>query len=123
MKTYLATISLATTCMLTVGCAGSGGNYQPIVDGIQKDSYSTDLASCQSLSEQRQYLNGDVRTEGAAGAFIGALAGAEEGVEGAVAGAVVGMLLGSAGRAWDVRDEKKDIVVKCMTNRGHNVVG
>lgn len=123
MKNGIATVSLVVVSTLTVGCAGSSGTYEPIVDGAQNADYVNDLASCQSLSNEREYLNGDVRSDGAAGALIGALAGAEDGVEGAVAGAVVGMLLGSAGRAWDVRDEKKGIVVKCMTNRGHNVVG
>lgn len=125
MKTpRLQIISLLAASGLVVGCANSSARYEPLIDGERTASYQVDLQSCQSLAATRDFDNGDVRTDALLGATFGALVGAlEEGTEGLVAGAVAGSVIGGAERAWDVRDERKAIVVKCLENRGHNVVG
>ncbi|MEM6987168.1 MAG: glycine zipper family protein [Pseudomonadota bacterium] len=102
--------------LLGSGCANSGGSYTPIVDGAKTTAFDTDLAACQQLATERKYTNGDVKSEALLGALIGAIS---DGGEGAVAGALVG----GGARSWDVREERKVIVISCMSNRGHNVVG
>ena len=109
---------------LTSACANSGATYTPIVDGAQDAQFNADLAQCQNLAKDKKFWNGDVKSEAAAGAVVGAVIGViEDGGEGAAAGAVVGGLIGGADRAWEVRDERKSIVIQCMVGRGHSVVG
>ena len=117
-------ISLLATAGVITGCANSSARYQPIIDGEITTAYQQDLQACQTLAQSREFDNGDVRTEALLGATFGALTGAlEEGTDGLIAGAVAGSLIGGAESAWDVRDERKSIVIKCLVNRGHNVVG
>ena len=109
---------------LMAGCGSTASSYEPIVDGPKDDQYHNDLAACSTLAEQRDYTNDDVKSEALLGAGIGALLGAiEDGGEGAVAGAVIGGATGGGSRAWDTREEQKQIVIQCMKGRGHNVVG
>lgn len=120
MKQYilLAGLSLSITA-----CAGSSARYVPIVDGPQNAQFQADLAACQSVAQQKKFNNGDVRTEALVGAVFGAVAGAVEDSSDAVGGAIVGAAFGGGERAWEVRGERKNIVINCLTNRGHNVVG
>ena len=93
-------------------------------DGKTTAAYQQDLHACQTLSSKRQFINGEVKSEALLGATVGALAGAlEDGADGLIAGAVAGTLIGGADRAWEVRDERQSIIVRCLQNRGHNVVG
>ena len=110
--------------LILQGCAGSAATYRPIVDGEPSVTYQADLYDCQRLATERGYINGDVKSEAALGSAIGAVVGAaEEGGDGAIAGAILGGVLSGAGRAWETRDERKAIVIQCMENRGHAVVG
>ena len=120
----LIIISLLAATSVITGCANSNARYEPIIDGETTAAYRQDLQACQTLAQAREFDNGDVRTEALLGATFGALTGAlEEGTDGLIAGAVAGSLIGGAESAWDVRDERKSIVIKCLVNRGHNVVG
>jgi len=124
MKSPAFILSLLTTSVVITGCANTSAGYQPIIDGETTVTYKQDLQACQKLAGSREFDNGDVRTEALLGATFGALTGAlEEGTDGLIVGAVAGSLIGGADRAWEVRDERKSIVVKCLENRGHNVVG
>lgn len=116
-------VALIIVAMIT-GCGATASSYEPVVDGPKNQRYHNDLAACSSLAEQRSYTNDDVKSEALLGAGLGALFGAlEDGGEGAVAGAVIGGAAGGGSRAWDTRNEQKQIVIQCMRNRGHNVVG
>lgn len=109
---------------LLTGCANTAAKYQPIVDGEKNARFDADLQACQEVATQRSYLNDDVKTNAILGAGIGALVGAaEDGVEAALGGAVLGATAGGAGRSWETREERKAIVIKCMQQRGHPVVG
>lgn len=117
------TLTLALIGLMT-GCGSTASSYEPIVDGPRDNRYHSDLAACSAVAEQRSYTNDDVKSEALLGAGIGALLGAiEDGGEGAVAGAVIGGATGGGSRAWDTREEQKQIVIQCMRGRGHNVVG
>lgn len=122
-------LKLASIICVTLtlsACGASGAKYSPIVDGPTDFVYTSDLADCQSLSEQRRYLNDDVKSDAAAGAVVGAVIGAldeSDSLEGAVAGAIVGGALSAGGRAWETHEERKEIIISCMVQRGHRVVG
>ena len=105
-------------------CGNTGADYQPILDGTPNAHYSADLASCQQVSTQRSYLNDNAKSEGALAAGIGGvIGGLEDGVEGAIAGALVGGALGTGAKAWETLEDRQQIVVACMQQRGHPVVG
>ena len=114
---FLVLFSLALTA-----CAGTGADYTPIIDR-PGPNYSMDLHDCQSLAQQRSYWNGDTMLSTGIGVVVGALAGATENHETAIAGAVAGGAIGAGGEALETKDERKEIVRKCMKNRGYNVVG
>ncbi len=120
-------LTLATSLMMTMflsGCANTAADYEPIVDGPKDALFYDDLAACKSLAEQRDYLNDDTKSEALLGAGIGAVVGAIGGNTGdIVGGALVGGAVRAGGRAWETRDERKNIVLECMAGRGHRVVG
>ncbi len=105
-------------------CGSSADRYQPIVDGDTGAGYHQDLQACQALSRQRGYLNDAVKSQMLLGGALGSVVGAvEEGSRGALAGAVVGGAIHGIGRAWKVREERERIIIDCMKQRGHDVVG
>ncbi|MEM9600613.1 MAG: glycine zipper family protein, partial [Pseudomonadota bacterium] len=120
---------LALVAVLLPACAtNSGANYVPLVDGPRNASFHADLEACQSLAKDRNYLNGDTQNDAMLGAIAGGLIGGIEAdsgdtLEGILAGAVVGSVIGGAESAYDVSDERRHIVVQCMSGRGHRVVG
>lgn len=115
---------IATTAFAMTACGTTAGNYRPIVDGQETAKYESDLNACKTLAEKRSYTNDDVKSEATMAAVVGAAVGAIEGGSGgAIGGAIAGGLLGAGGRAWDTREERKDIVIECMKLRDHKVVG
>ena len=116
---------LILTVFCLAGCGATASKYEPIVDGPVNADYSQDLLACQTLSESRRYDNDDVKSEAAVGAAVGALFGAIEGdsLGEALIGSVLSGALFAGDRAWETRDEKKEIIISCMSQRGHRVVG
>jgi len=115
-------LPLCTVLVVLAGCGASGAHYRPIVDGASGERFEADLAACQDVSRQREYLNADVRSSALIGAAFGALLGSDSLGEAAAGAGVVGVLSG-ARRAWEVRAERKQIIIECMHQRGHRVVG
>lgn len=111
--------------LLSSGCSNTAAGYQPIVDGPRNAKYSQNLQACQQVAQQRSYLNDDVKTEALLGGVIGALVSAADDDDDMTAaeGFLAGGVTGAAGRAWDTRTERKNIVIECMIQRGHRVVG
>ncbi len=113
--------------MISACATNSGANYEPIVDGAKTASYATDLSQCQTLAEERSYLNDDTQQNMMIGAALGAVVGLADGdvsdTEGAIGGAVAGAIGGTIEGSVEARGERKQIVVECMAGRGHQVVG
>jgi len=122
-KHLLAFATSLSMVIFVSGCANTASDYTPIVDGPTGALFEQDLAACKTLAEKRDYLNGDTKTEALLGAGIGALVGAAGNGGDILAGAVAGGTIGGAGKAWEVREERKNIVIKCMGGRGHAIVG
>ena len=102
-------------------CGTTAARYQPIVD--QPDAnYAADLSDCQHLAETRSYLNDDVKTAALAGAVLGGVLGAED-LDHALGGAILGSLIGVGSEAWDMREERKNIVMQCLRVRDHLIAG
>ena len=112
--------------LMMAACANTGADYTPIVDGRRSPDFKQDLAACRHVAQDRKWLNGDTKQNMAIGATAGALLGAAESegeagdiVGGAIAGVVGGGLVGAA----QSNKERKAIVIECMKQRGHRVVG
>ncbi len=115
-------IVMAACAALLSACAGTGAEYRPVVDR-PGPNYEADLADCQKLATQRDYVNGDSATDTAVGAGGGAVLGL---LTNSWAGAGVGALVGGAGGATvgglGAKDDRKSIVIKCMQGRGYKVL-
>lgn len=108
--------------LLMAACANSGADTRPIV-GRPGPNYEKDLAACQALAKQKDYASGETATNTAVGAGLGAVIG---GVTGDWAGAGIGAGVGAAGglgkSAIDTQNARGNIVKRCMSGRGYNVV-
>ncbi len=128
MKTLNPKHAIAFTFVLIAcglgGCTSmnSGANYRPIVDGGDLTNYDQDVAQCQELAKQREYLNDDSKGDFLLGALLGALAGSDGDRGDIIGGMIVGGAVGAGSSAYDARDERKNIVIKCMENRGYNTI-
>lgn len=115
-------LPLCIATVLLTACAGTGAEYRPVVDR-PGPNFETDLAQCQHLATQRDYVNGDSMTDTAVGAGIGGVVGI---LSNSWTGAAVGAAVGGAGGATvgglEAKDDRKTIVVKCMQGRGYNVL-
>ncbi len=118
-------ILLIPVLVALTGCGATAARYQPVVDQPDQN-YVADLGECQQLAETRSYTNDDVKTAAAVGAVAGALLGGlgdDGGWDDALGGALVGSAIGGGSEAWDMREERKNIVVQCLRGRGHLVAG
>jgi len=111
-------IALLGIPLLTIGCAGTGSSYRPIVDAPKDAKYEGHLAECQKLSEERKYLNADTKTNALVGAAIGLLLSDDDPAEGIIGGAAIG----GGATALGAIEEKKDIIRGCMEGRGYKVI-
>lgn len=123
VKTNITLSTAAIVLLMLTGCANTSSQYTPIVDGQKNANFERDLAACQQLSEQRGYLNDDTKSNAIVGAALGALAGADGNTGDIIGGTLVGAAVGAGGRAWDTREERKEIIISCMKQRGHKAVG
>lgn len=122
----LTTLIVCTYSVTTlVGCATSGANYRPIVDsrGVDSARYESDLRECQTYATQ----TASAGESAAAGAIVGALFGA---VLAAAAGsrydraatARVGAVTGAVGAGAEGETNQRNIIRRCLSGRGYNVL-
>lgn len=116
-------LTVITLALALVGCANTGANYTPMIDtGSRIGVYEQDLAECQDYARRV----GGASEGAAAGAFVGAIFGlllnaaAGGGNSGALAG--VGALSGAAQGASQGEASQRDIIVRCMSGRGYQVL-
>ena len=129
MKTLLI-ISLA----MLAGCATAlDPNYAPVVDFSNSQSpeglFASHLQECKALAAQRVSAGKAAAIGTGIGAVLGAAVGiATSAVFGADlgTGAATGALFGGTGGATagvDADLNQKDIIVRCLQNRGYAVLG
>ncbi|NRB20513.1 MAG: glycine zipper family protein [Rhodobacteraceae bacterium] len=122
MKTCLTLILPMT--LAVVACSGTGADYTPITDGAPTAEFQSDLTACREVSKKHRWDNAEAREDIVISTVLGAVLGAANGNSGsALGGALVGAVGSSVGGGVNTRDDRKDIVVSCIQQRGHNVVG
>lgn len=108
---------------LLAGCADSGANYTPIMDGTPTAAFQSDLSACQALARDQKQFDRDTMAAALMGAGAGAVLGELDDDGDALGGAVVGAVAGGAASAVEAADRREAIVVECLRGRGHAVVG
>ena len=120
-------ITLLLVCFVLFGCA-TYSDWKPTVDSYNDPNAGRipqDMAECKQLSSQ---TSGDGAEETAKGAVVGGLIGAASGAAlGAISGdagtgAALGGFGGGAKQGFGEDSTYKKIFIKCMRNRGHNVL-
>jgi len=125
-NSYLLGLGFSILILPLSACAGGGAAYEPIVDSPRDAKFQQDLSECQMLAEQKRYNNSDVRTGTAVGAGLGGISGVlhrGDDLENGLIGAAVGAVYGGGGAALGTRTQRKNIVMRCMSGRGHRVLG
>ena len=117
-------IAITAAASLMTGCTSmqTGANHRPIVDGTNLPNYEQDVAQCQELARQRDYLNDQTQADAAIGAVIGALAGSDGDRGSIIGGALLVGIAGASSGALDARTERRNIVITCMEKRGYQTV-
>lgn len=119
------TMLTAVAAVAVAGCATHA--YRPMVDfaGSQKTQaeYEMDLQDCQAYARQIS-LGGEAVAGLLAGALVGAALGVAIGDSGdwASAGARGGAVGGAVGGGANAAQTQVDIIRRCMSGRGYNVL-
>ncbi len=127
MTTKLMTPKLILTASVTalglvVSACGLSPTAEPLrTSGPISASYNSDLVECRQIVAQ---YDNELTSEGAlGGALLGAAVGATESHEEAIAGAAIGGLLGAAEGSMDKEGKQREMIIRCMQNRDHPVIG
>lgn len=119
-KLFLTTVAVAAG--LIVSACGEAPTSKPLrLSGPAGAHYDADLSDCRNIA--MQYDN-ELTSQGAiAGAAVGGLIGATESREDAIAAAAIGGLLGAAEGSIEKGENQREMMIRCMQNRGHPVIG
>ena len=112
--------------LTAAACAKAPVDRPLTLDGPQAMGFQDDLASCRvlALGYDDPELNKQVAGSAAIGAAVGGL-DADDGdeLEGALVGAAIGGLFGAAEKNAAIKEEQRDVLIRCMQGRGHKVIG
>lgn len=120
---HLKSVLLVVLLPLGAACSNSGAGYTPMVDGTRNASFATDLTACQSLARSQPVLDGQTGNATVVGAAIGGVLGAADDDATLGEGLIGGAIGGALSDTVQTSSDRKSIVITCMQQRGHNVVG
>ena len=117
-------LTLFLISFLTLSCT-SGAKYVPIIDGdTSSDRYKNDLSKCQELARTYQYNRLDnaarIGTSTGIGAVVGQIFGGN--TRATLSGAAIGAIAGIFSSGIETNEGRKQIVIRCMSGRGYNVL-
>lgn len=118
------TLMLSLIAALSLAACTAPVDRPLTVDGTRNANFDSDYNACHA--QAASFTNGAGAESAAVGAVIGAGVGAIEADdewEGAVVGAITGGAIGAAENASKVNDERRHVLIRCMQNRGHDVIG
>lgn len=118
------TLMLSLIAALSLAACTAPVDRPLTVDGTRNANFDNDYNACHA--QAASFTNGAGPESAAVGAVIGAGVGAIEADdewEGAVVGAITGGAIGAAENASKVNDERRHVLIRCMQNRGHDVIG
>ncbi len=131
MKKRTILLYMGMTIILLGGCASQTG-WQPTVDPYNdpRAAYiNQDLVECKMLAQRVSgYTPGETAKGALVGGAVGAAAGAAIGAavgapgKGAAIGAASGGIGGGTYKGLDAESKYKNAYIRCMRQRGHNVL-
>ena len=118
---------LLTCLILTAAACAKAPVDRPLtVDGARAVGFQDDMQACRALalSYDDPELNKEIAGAAAMGAVVGGL-DSDDGdeLEGALVGAAIGGLFGAAEKNQVIKEEQREVLIRCMQGRGHRVVG
>jgi outer membrane lipoprotein SlyB len=121
------TLTAVAIALALAGCAthNTGANYRPVIDkkGIDQTQLDTDLQECQRYATEVANAAEQAATGAVAGALFGAvLAAAAGGGYSRSQHAAVGGVTGAAAGAVSGERDQRNIIRRCMSGRGYNVL-
>lgn len=121
----IKSLAAVPVIILIAGCANSGANYRPVIDGPVGPNYESDLIACQQLAASQATLDGNTAGSVATGAGVAAASSVivNDNSDDLGRAAAVGALAGLTADAVQKNAQREVIVKNCMRNRGYNVVG
>lgn len=123
MKHTFRMAALAGLIALGAACSNTGASYEPMMDGTRNALYTDDLTACQNLARSKPVVDGETGNAMLIGAALGAVLGAADDEGDAGEGALAGALGGALADTVQTPGDRKSIVIACMRQRGHKVVG
>ena len=114
------TIITALTLAITACSATDPQSFRPEVENNDLANYEADLTSCRKAALENEELN-STTDGGLLGATAGAIASAASDGD-LVTGIVVGAIVGAAGGSAKTNQDQQNAIVKCMQDKGYNVV-
>ncbi|MBO9478301.1 glycine zipper family protein [Shimia sp. R11_0] len=117
-------LTLSLIAAITLGACTAPVDRPLTVDGTRNANFDHDYTTCHA--QAASFTNGAGAETAATGALVGAAIGAidaDDELEGALAGAAIGGLVGAAENASSVEEERRNVLIRCMQNRGHDVIG
>lgn len=123
MKNLLKNLLLITSIILTVACTKTGAGYIPIVD-TNNPNFEQDLLECQRLAKSYKDFGYDTAVKTGSAAGIGAGVGQMVGrnTSSTLIGAGIGLAASGTSKLLDHNDDRKDIIKRCLSDRGYRVL-
>ncbi len=123
MKKILKHSLLLASVISIASCTPTGASYKPVID-TNNPNYGQDILDCQKLAKEFLDLGYDTAIKtgvsGAIGAGVGQMIGGN--TKGTLIGTGVGLVAAGIGKTLEHNDDRKDIIIKCMSGRGYNVL-
>lgn len=120
MKDLLKFLSVI---FLIASCSKTGAGYRPVVD-TTNPNFEKDLAECQKLAKDYKDFGYDtaVKAGGATaiGAGVGQMFGGNTGST--LIGAGIGLGAAGVSKVLGHNEDRKDIVIRCLSNRGYTIL-
>ncbi|MFV0431427.1 MAG: hypothetical protein ACK5MJ_04520 [Alphaproteobacteria bacterium] len=123
MKVRIINIVAMVAVLGVAACSGMGSSYEPVIDGKKDAKYYSNLAACQNLSKQKQYVSNSNAGKTALGAGIGALVTSGGNRSDIAEGAAIGAGIGAATAGITTMNRRQSIIEHCMRGRGYRIVG
>ncbi|CUH63068.1 hypothetical protein TL5118_00304 [Thalassovita autumnalis] len=114
---------LALSALITLAACADPLDRQVQLSGPAGANFAADQAACRQVA--KSYTDERARRGTYAGVAVGGLAGAaeEEDLEGALIGAALGGVIGRAEAEAEINEDRRAVMLRCLQNKGHPVVG
>jgi hypothetical protein len=114
---------IALSGLITLAACADPLDRQVQLSGPAGVNFAADQAQCRQMAQN--YTDERGRQGMLLGAGVGAVAAAveEEDLGSAIAGAAIGGLIGRAEAEAEINEDRRAVMLRCLQNKGHPVMG